>query len=332
MLTAKTQAPDFWNQPDDAKAVTQQLTQCTELVAAWNTTKATLDDVKAMLELMAELPDPELEVEAAAQLKAVEQRVADFEFRRMLSGEHDKNDAILTVNAGAGGTEACDWAGMLLRMYSRWSEQRGLRAELVDFSPGDEAGYRSATLTIAGPYAFGHLRSEVGVHRLVRISPFDANKRRHTSFCSVYVLPDIEDEVTIDIKEGDLRVDTFRSGGAGGQHVNKTESAIRLTHLPTGLVVACQIERSQHKNRATAMKLLKAKLYEHEMEKKRQARAVIEDAKAEIAWGSQIRSYVLQPYQLVKDHRTDAEVGNVTAVLDGDIDLFIRAYLLGEKI
>ncbi len=297
---------------------------------AWGLAKTKLDDVKAILDLVAESSDPELEREAAAQLQDVERRCAEFEFRRMLSGPHDKNDAILSVNAGAGGTEACDWAAILLRMYSRWSERKGYRTELVDFTPGDEAGYRSATMTVTGPYAYGHLRAEIGVHRLVRISPFDANKRRHTSFCSVYVLPDIEDDITIEIKDVDLRVDTFRSGGAGGQHVNKTDSAVRMTHLPTGIVVACQIERSQHKNRATAMKLLKAKLYEHEMEKKRKERAAIEDAKADIAWGSQIRSYVLQPYQLVKDHRTDMDLGNVTAVLDGDLDALIRAYLLHQ--
>ncbi|MBI4224109.1 MAG: peptide chain release factor 2, partial [Deltaproteobacteria bacterium] len=225
-------------------------------------------------------------------------------------------------------TEACDWAEMLLRMYRRWCDQRGFRHEVVDFTPGEGAGFRSAVLTVAGDYAYGHLKAEIGVHRLVRISPYDANKRRHTSFASVFALPDIEQEIQIEIKEEDLRIDTFRSGGAGGQKVNKTESAVRLTHLPTGIVVACQNERSQHQNRATAMKLLKAKLYAAELEKRRKEKEAIEKKKKKIEWGSQIRSYVMQPYQLVKDHRTQLEIGNVQAVMDGGIDSFIQKYLL----
>lgn len=327
-LTAETQRPEFWNQPEVAREATKRLTMAKELVAAWEAPREQLGEVHAILELLVEDGDAELEAEAAAKLESVAQACDALEMRRMLSGPHDHNGAILSVNAGAGGTEACDWASMLLRMYQRWADAHGCTSEVVDFTPGDEAGFRSATMTVTGRYAFGYLRAEVGVHRLVRISPFDANKRRHTSFCSVYVLPDIEDEIVIEVKEADLRVDTFRAGGAGGQHVNKTDSAIRLTHLPTGIVVACQIERSQHKNRAMAMKLLKAKLYEAEMEKRRQERAAIEDQKSEIAWGSQIRSYVLQPYQLVKDHRTGYEVGNVNAVLDGSLDPLMRAFLL----
>lgn len=266
-------------------------------------------------------------------MSSVETRLSEMEFERMLSGAHDRNDAILSINAGAGGTEACDWADILLRMYRRWADRHEMDTQVVDFTEGEGAGFRSVTMTVQGAYAYGHLRAEIGVHRLVRISPFDANKRRHTSFASVFVLPDIEDDIVIDIKEADLRVDTFRSSGAGGQKVNKTDSAVRLTHLPTGIVVACQNERSQHKNRAMAMKLLKAKLYELEMEKKRKERDAIEAAKADIAWGSQIRSYVLQPYQMIKDHRTGYEVGNVQSVLDGDLDEFIRTYLLkgGKK-
>ncbi len=245
----------------------------------------------------------------------------------MLSGETDSNNAIVTVHSGAGGTESCDWAAMLLRMYMRWVERREFEAEIIDSLDGDEAGIKSATFTVAGPYAFGYLKSEMGVHRLVRISPFDANKRRHTSFASVEVLAEIEDDIDIEVNEADLRIDTYRASGAGGQHVNKTSSAVRITHAPSGIVVQCQSERSQHKNKATAMKLLRAKLYDMR-EKERQADLAAQRGKQEeIAWGSQIRSYVMQPYQMAKDHRTDIEIGNISAVLDGDIDSFINAYL-----
>lgn len=248
----------------------------------------------------------------------------------MLSGPNDEADAILQVNAGAGGTESCDWAEMLLRMYRRYSDRRGFEHQVVDYTLGDQAGFRSVTLTVSGSYAYGYLRGETGVHRLVRISPFDASKRRHTSFASVFVLPDIEETISIEVNPADLRIDTFRSSGAGGQHVNKTDSAVRITHIPSGIVVACQSERSQHRNRDTAMKLLKAKLYELEQKKLQIEREKVEEQKQEIAWGSQIRSYVLQPYRMVKDHRTGHEVGNADAVLDGDIDEFIRQNLLRE--
>jgi peptide chain release factor 2 len=248
----------------------------------------------------------------------------------MLNGETDSSGAIVTIHAGAGGTEACDWVSILLRMYMRWAERKNYTTEVVDFLEGDEAGYRSVTFTVSGLYAFGYLKSENGVHRLVRISPFDANKRRHTSFASVEVLADVEDDIVVDINEADLRIDTYRSSGAGGQHVNKTSSAVRMTHLPTGIVVQCQNERSQHKNRTMAMKLLKAKLY-NLYEKQRQAELAVQRGKQEeIAWGSQIRSYVLQPYQMVKDHRTGIEIGNVSAILDGDIDAFITGYLQSQ--
>lgn len=294
----------------------------------WKALSRDLDDVGAILELMGDDEDPELIFEAGEKLTRIEAGAADMEFKRMLSGQNDTASAILQINAGAGGTEACDWAEMLLRMYRRWADAHGYKNEVVDFTEGDGAGFRSVVMTVAGEYAFGFLKAENGVHRLVRISPFDANKRRHTSFCSVFVLPDIEDDIEIVVSDGDLRIDTFRAGGAGGQKVNKTDSAVRLTHLPSGIVVACQNERSQHQNKAMAMRILKAKLYDLEMDKKRKERDAVEAAKSEIAWGSQIRSYVFQPYQMVKDHRTDCESGNVQSVMDGAIDDFIRAFLL----
>ncbi len=287
-----------------------------------------LGDVEAVIALADEGGDADLEQEATNELTSVEQELASMEFRRMLSGRFDRNNAILFINAGAGGTEACDWAEMLLRMYRRWADAHGYANEVVDFTAGDGAGFRSVTMTVNGEYAYGYLKAEIGVHRLVRISPFDANKRRHTSFTSVFVLPEVEDDVEVEIRDEDLKLDTFRSGGAGGQHVNKTESAVRITHIPTGIVVACQNERSQHQNRQVAMRLLRAKLYELEMEKKRAEQAELEKGKKKIEWGSQIRSYVLQPYRLVKDHRTEFEMGNTEAVLDGEIDEFIRQFLL----
>ena len=257
----------------------------------------------------------------------MEHGLAELELRRLLGGEHDGGNAIVEIHPGAGGLEAQDWAEMLLRMYLRWCERRGFRAELVEFQPGEGAGLKSATFTVEGAYAYGYLKAEAGIHRLVRISPFDANARRHTSFASVFVFPDIEEEIQIDIRDEDLRVDTYRSSGAGGQHVNKTDSAVRLTHLPSGIVVACQNERSQHKNKSTAMKVLKARLYELEKQRQQEKMSELTKGKKEIGFGHQIRSYVLQPYRMVKDHRTNTEVGNADAVLDGDIDVFIEAYL-----
>ena len=298
---------------------------------AWKTLRAALDDCEVALELVAEEDDPDLLAETQARLAEVEKGVRGIEFHKMLAGPRDPGNAILAINAGAGGTEAQDWAEMLLRMYLRWAEKRGYEAEVVDVQPGDEAGIKSAAVTVAGAYAYGYLKAESGVHRLVRISPFDSQARRHTSFSSVAVYPEAEEDAEIEIDPKDLRVDVYRSSGAGGQHVNKTDSAVRLTHLPTGIVVACQNERSQHKNRATAMRLLRARLLDRqrlEHEKERQAR---DAEKMEIAWGSQIRSYVLHPYRMVKDHRTNLETSNTDAVLDGDIGPFIEAYLLSRS-
>lgn len=299
-----------------------------EETASWQAIEKETDDLQAITELLREAPDVELESEARGRLQKLADHLADREFRQMLSGENDSKNAILTINAGAGGTESCDWGEMLTRMYRMWADQHGYKNDVVDFTPGDQAGFRSVTMTVEGAYAYGYLKAEIGVHRLVRISPFDANKRRHTSFASVFVLPDVEEEVDIEIKEADLRIDTFRSSGAGGQKVNKTDSAVRITHGPTGIVVACQNERSQHRNKATAMRVLKAKLYEREMESRQAEKDKIEAAKSAINFGSQIRSYVLHPYRMVKDHRTNFETGNADAVLDGDLDPFIRSYLL----
>jgi peptide chain release factor 2 len=298
------------------------------VLTLWTKLEKEVEDCQVFLELAREGADEEIEKELEQSTGRIEQEVAELEFKRMLSGENDFNNAIVNIHAGAGGTEAQDWADMLLRMYLRWAEKRGFKADIFDMLQGEEAGIKSATFTVNGDYAFGYLKAEVGIHRLVRISPYDANARRHTSFASVFVYPDIEDEVVIEIDDKDLRVDTFRASGAGGQHVNKTESAVRITHLPSGIVVQCQNERSQHMNRAMAMKLLKARLYEKELEEREKEMDKIHASKKKIAWGSQIRSYILQPYQLVKDHRTGKEVGNVDAVLDGDLDGFIEAYLI----
>jgi peptide chain release factor 2 len=279
-----------------------------------------------------------LEEEDAETLKEVEEtlakleaRVADFELECMFSGEHDENNALLTIHAGAGGTEAQDWVDMLLRMYLRWAEEKGFKPDILDYVPGDEAGVKGVTLLIKGHYAYGYLRSEMGIHRLVRISPFDAGGRRHTSFASVFIFPELDDTIDIDINEKDLRIDTYRASGAGGQHVNKTSSAVRITHLPTGIVVQCQNERSQHRNKDMAFKMLRARLYEREKEQQAKEQEDLHGEKKEIGWGSQIRSYVLQPYRMVKDHRTNCEIGNVDGVLDGNIEPFIKAYLLWQR-
>jgi peptide chain release factor 2 len=285
-----------------------------------------LRDSRELLELAADENDAEAVSEVESDLENMERRVADLEFRRMFSGEMDASNAFLDVQAGSGGTEAQDWANMLLRMYLRWGERRGFSTELIEISPGEVAGIKSATIRFEGEYAYGWLRTETGVHRLVRKSPFDSGNRRHTSFAAVFVSPEVDDDVDIDINPADLRIDVYRASGAGGQHVNRTESAVRITHAPTGIVVQCQTDRSQHKNKATAMKQLKAKLYELEMQNRRSEQQALEESKADIGWGSQIRSYVLDQSR-IKDLRTQVETGNTQAVLDGDLDDFIEASL-----
>jgi peptide chain release factor 2 len=323
--------PGFWDAGDRAQDLLRERTGLEKQVAGIEEAHREIDDLRVLSELGAEGQDQAVLDEISGLLPEVERRIQKMELTRMLSGEHDACNAIFSITAGAGGTEAQDWADILLRMYLRFFEKKGFKAEITDYQPCEDAGIKGATLTVSGDHAYGWLRAEIGIHRLVRISPFDSNARRHTSFCSVFVFPELPDDVEVEINEKDLKVDTYRSSGAGGQHVNKTDSAIRITHVPTGIVAACQNERSQHKNRATAMKQLKARLYELELRKKEEEASAIAGEKMEIGWGSQIRSYVLHPYRMVKDHRTGFETGNTDAVLDGDLDGFIEAYLLSEK-
>jgi len=328
-LDAKAAGSDFWNDSERAQTVLRERAELLTPITAWRKQVQELEDAKVFAEL-ADEGDPESGVEAETKIAEVETVLERMELERKLGGEHDAGNAIVTVHPGAGGTEAQDWAEMLLRMYLRWAERRGFKTELIDEQPGDGAGIKSATITVEGQYAFGYLKAEAGIHRLVRISPYDANARRHTSFASIFVYPELPDEVEVEIDETELRIDTYRSSGAGGQHVNKTDSAVRLTHLPTGIVVACQNERSQHKNKSMAMKILRARLYELEKEKQQEKMDALNKTKKDIGFGHQIRSYVLHPYRMVKDHRTDVEVGNADAVLDGAIDQFIEAYLQSQ--
>jgi peptide chain release factor 2 len=318
-------APGFWDKPETAQEVGRKRARVEKRIASGEQILHKDGEIDVLLELQREGEPVDAEIdEVMAQL---ESEITAIEMTMKLSGEHDERDVILAIHPGAGGTESQDWAEMLLRMYLRYAERKGWSAEIVDYQSGEEAGLKSATVMVRGDYAYGYMKSEHGVHRLVRISPFDAAKRRHTSFASVYVYPDIDEEIEIEINDKDLRVDTYRSSGAGGQHVNVTDSAVRITHLPSGIVVTCQNERSQHKNRDVAMKLLRSKLYQLEVEKRQEDQEKLEGEKKDIAFGSQIRSYVMQPYQMIKDLRTGYEVGDVQRVMDGDLDGFVEAYL-----
>ena len=325
---------DFWDDQEKARRTVARLKSVNRIIEPVRSLEKTVEDLRVLVDLLAEGSDEELEKELEAKTAAAEKAFGEFELRQMMAGENDGRDVYFSIQAGAGGTESCDWAQMLLRMFAKYFEAQGFAASTVDVVPNEEAGIKSITLDVKGELAYGYLKSEIGVHRLVRISPFDANKRRHTSFASVDVIPQFEDEGELEISEKDIELEFFHSGGAGGQHVNKAASAVRVRHLPTGIVVSCQQERSQHKNRRIALRFLAAKLKRLEEEKRDAELAKLYGEKGEIAWGNQIRSYVLQPYQMVKDHRTDEETGDVNAVLDGDIDRFVMAYLrsrIGQK-
>jgi peptide chain release factor 2 len=322
--------PDLWDDQEAAQGIGRKKNAVERELQLHDRVEGGLDDAEVFQELSAEAEDLETLGEGLARCDEVSALLEDAELQQLLGGEHDGANALLSINSGAGGTDACDWAEMLLRMYLRWAERREFKTEILDYQPAEEAGIRGVTLRIEGDYAYGYLNTEQGVHRLVRISPFDSNARRHTAFASVTAVPEIDDSIDIEVDESELRVDTYRSSGSGGQHVNKTDSAVRLTHIPTGLVAACQSERSQHKNRATAMKMMRAKLYEIERRERLERVEELTGERREIGFGSQIRSYTLHPQQRAKDHRTDLEIGNVEGVLDGDLDAFIRATLLSQ--
>ena len=319
--------PDFWNDQEKAQMVISEANGLKDQVTEFTVLNDSYENLELTYELVKEENDMELRAELEEELQQLSGRLNQFELQLLLSEEYDKNNAILELHPGAGGTESQDWGSMLLRMYTRWAEKKGFKVETLDYLPGDEAGIKSVTLAIKGHNAYGYLKAEKGVHRLVRISPFDASGRRHTSFVSCEVMPEFNEEIQVDIRTEDLKIDTYRATGAGGQHINTTDSAVRITHLPTGVVVTCQSERSQIKNRESAMKMLKAKLYQREIERQEQELLEIRGEQKEIGWGSQIRSYVFHPYSMVKDHRTNTESGNVQAVMDGDLDQFIDAYL-----
>ncbi len=328
-------APDFWNNQRAAKETLEKANRCKLVLESYKKLCSKMEDIKAMIELAAEVNGDEqlaLLNEASSEISKVQQEIDGIEIKSLLDGKFDRHNAYLSLHAGAGGTEACDWVAMLLRMYRRYCENKGFEVTIMDSLPGDEAGIKSCTFLVSGEYAYGYLSAERGVHRLVRISPFDANKRRHTSFASLDVVAELDDEgEEVEIKESEVEIDTFRASGAGGQHVNRTDSAVRIKHIPTGIIVACQSERSQYANKTKAMKLLKAKVYEYMQDQKRQELEKFYGDKGEIAWGRQIRSYVLQPYTLVKDHRSGFEVGNAQSVLEGNIDVFIEAFLKYKK-
>ena len=326
-LEALMSESGFWDSQERAREVIDEANRLKGWVEPWRDVRARSEEARALANLLAEEDDEELQAEWRSEVARLEKDLEALELRTMLQGDDDHREALLTIHPGAGGLESQDWAEMLSRMYTRWAERRGYAVKVLDLQPGEEAGIKSVTLEITGSYAYGYLRAEKGVHRLVRISPFDSQSRRHTSFASVFVYPLLDEDLEIEIDEGDLRVDTFRASGAGGQHVNKTDSAIRITHMPTGIVVSCQQERSQHKNRATAMKMLKAALYQRAQEEREKEKQALEATKTDIAWGNQIRSYVFAPYTMVNDHRTEMKDGDVQGVMDGDLDSFIEAYL-----
>jgi peptide chain release factor 2 len=319
--------PDFWDNPAGSKHILKERSDIDGMIQTWQSFSDALDESELLLEMAIEENHEETFKEVAQKVRTLQSTMRDLELRQMLSDENDAENAIVSINAGAGGTEAQDWAEMLLRMYLRWAEKKSFNVQMVDLLEGEEAGIKNATFTVSGPYAYGFMKAESGIHRLVRISPYDASGRRHTSFAAVFVYPDVEDRIEVDVKQSDLRIDTYRASGAGGQHVNKTSSAVRITHLPTGIVAACQNEKSQHRNRDIAMKVLTARLYEREKRVQQEKLQDIHDNLEDIAWGNQIRSYVMQPYRLVKDHRTGTEKGDVDSVMNGGLDEFIEAYL-----
>jgi peptide chain release factor 2 len=325
-LETETLGADFWKDKRKANAVLSRLKSLKSMVSPFLSCKEKLDDLKELAEAT-EAGEEDFLKELQQDLMTLENNLGNLEFNALLSGEFDANSAILSINAGAGGTESCDWAGMLLRMYNRWAQRKGYSFQITDILPGEEAGIKNATARVTGDYAYGYLKAEKGVHRLVRISPFDANKRRHTSFASVDVIPEVEEDMDIELSPADLKIETFRSSGPGGQHVNVTDSAVRITHIPTGMVVQCQNERSQYKNKSTALRILKARLSQLSRKRKEEEISKEYAHKKRIEWGSQIRSYVMHPYNLVKDHRSDYQTSNVQAVMDGEIDRFIQAYL-----
>jgi len=321
---------DFWQDSATAQAKMQQLSSLKDKIEPYEKIYHKIDELKILFELGSEEDDRTTYKEITKRLHGLKKELEDLEFKRIFSGEHDKSNAFLSIHPGAGGTESCDWVSMLLRMYLRWAEDKKFTTQILEFLPGDEAGVKSVTIFVKGEYAYGYLKAEKGIHRLVRISPFDANRRRHTSFASVFVMPEVE-EVEVEINDEDLKIDTFRASGPGGQHVNVTDSAVRITHLPTGIVVTCQSDRSQYKNKINALAVLRSRIYEYYQEKQKEKLAKIEGEKQEIAWGSQIRSYVFHPYTMVKDHRTNLEIGNEQRVMDGWIDTCIEAYLKKKK-
>ncbi|NVJ93571.1 MAG: peptide chain release factor 2 [Methylocystaceae bacterium] len=326
-LNALSEDPDLWNDPKKAQDLMRERTRLENGIKALEESEQELSDNIELIEMGEMEDDQDTITEAEEALKVLQERAAKEEIETLLSGEADSNNCFMEINSGAGGTEACDWANIMLRMYSRWADQHGYKVEFIEETPGEEAGIKSVTIKVSGHNAYGWLKSESGVHRLVRISPFDSSARRHTSFSSVWVYPEVDDNIEIEVEEKDLRIDTYRASGAGGQHINKTDSAVRITHIPTGIVVQCQNDRSQHKNRAAAYKMLRARLYEAELQRREAESQAEHDAKTDIGWGHQIRSYVLQPYQMIKDLRTNVETSNSSAVLDGDLDMFMAASL-----